>query len=179
MADNLDKEYQDIKAGVEGLLSEAPSPTEISETQEETAPLPETTFSESTNYGETPTYESQEYGNQGGMGITPERIHSVIEAVVNEKLEETLGKIGDLSAWKEKINNDVISIKQEVLRISERFENLQTAILGRVKTYDEGIRNIGSEMKALEKVFERIMDPLMTNVKELSRITEEMKKHKK
>ena len=32
-----------------------------------------------------------------------------------------------------------------------------------------------TEMKALEKVFERIVEPLVTNVKELERITTKLK----
>jgi|SRR3989344_3829467 len=178
---NTQKEYEDIKSGVEGILDDAPSPSEIQESAEEEVTIPET------NYAESPLQEEQEYNtgstqdynrSQQTGGIDPERIQSLIELVVGEKIEEMMGKVGDVSLWKEKMNNDNIAIKQEIVRIQERFENLNNAILGRVKTYDEGIRNISTEMKALEKVFEKILEPLVTNVKELGKITEEMKRKK-
>ena len=72
----------------------------------------------------------------------------------------------------------MVSIKQELLRVEERFEQLQTAVLGRVKDYDEGIRGVHTEMKALEKVFEKILEPLTSNIKDLEKITEALKKSK-
>ena len=89
-----------------------------------------------------------------------------------------MGNVGNLAVWKEKVNNDVVSIKQELIRLEERFEQLQNAVIGRVKDYDEGIRSVHTEMKALEKVFEKILEPLTSNIKELTRITQELKKVK-
>ena len=60
--------------------------------------------------------------------------------------------------------------------MEERFENLQKAILGRVEDYNRTISTVGTEMKALEGVLERILQPLVSNIKELSRITEDLKK---
>jgi|SRR3989344_8272034 len=178
MAVNNRKDYDDIKAGVEGILEDAPSPSEAQETEEEMQ-LPETNYSGEQGYEEPEKDGMPEYGNESEpQGIDPERIQSLIETVVQEKIDEMMGKVGDLSSWKEKMNNDIVAVKQEILRVQERFENLNSAIVGRVKTYDEGIKNISTEMKAMEKVFEKILEPLVTNVKELGKITEEMKKKK-
>lgn len=181
MPNTDEKEVSDIKAGVEGILSDVPEPSgeAISETMEQE--IPETTYAEegypSPDYaGQT----TQEYGApaQGG-NIDSERIHEIIEAVVDEKWDELMGKVGNIAAWKEKVNNDLVAIKQELVRVEENFRQLQNAILGRVKEYDSGIRDVHTEMKALEKVFEKILDPLTTNIKELGKITEEMKRVKR
>jgi len=107
-----------------------------------------------------------------------ERIHEISEAIVNEKWEEFLGKVGDLPIWKERVNSNITAIKQEIIRMGERFDNLEKAILGKVGDYGKGIEDIHTEMKALEKVFEKILDPLVSNVKELERITAKLKQGK-
>ncbi|MBS3152535.1 hypothetical protein J4230_03945 [Candidatus Woesearchaeota archaeon] len=174
-----EKDYQEIKDGVEGLIEEVPSPP-----TEEVPVAPSPTTDEeipTTSYAETYPAEGyaqpQTYGNSQQFDM--KRVHELIEAVINEKWQETLSGVGNLAVWKEKINNDIISIKQELVRLEEKFEQLQNAVLGRVKEYDEGIRGVHTEMKALEKVFERILEPLTSNIKELGMITQELKKTKR
>ena len=87
-----------------------------------------------------------------------------------------ISNIGDLRLWKEKVETDLSGVKQEILRIESRFENLQKAVLGKVGEYSEGVTNLTTEMKAMEKVFEKILEPLTRNVKELDEITKKMKK---
>jgi len=133
---------------------------------------------------------------EGGMGsqfelsmpqpITPgpaisgradiETIEQIAESIVNEKWEDLMSSVGNIALWKEKVQTDIRAIKQEIIRMEERFENLQKAILGRVEEYNKTISTVGTEMKALEGVLERILQPLASNIKELSRITEDLKK---
>ena len=108
-----------------------------------------------------------------------ERVEELIESVIEEKWQRVLEDIGSLSAWKDKVRNDVLSLKQEMLRLESRFENLVGAVTGKIKDYDQGIENVGTDIKALEKLLQHIITPLSTNVKELSRITEALKKTKK
>ena len=115
-------------------------------------------------------------GFSGQPNISTDMIQEITESVVEEKWDELMDKVGDLRLWKEKINSDMTSIKQEILRTQNRFENLQAAVLGKVHDYNENIININNEMKALEKVFEKILQPLTENVKELSKITDKLKK---
>lgn len=112
---------------------------------------------------------------QQPTGDMTERIHEIAESIVNEKWEEFMGRVGDLAAWQERVNMNISAIKQEIVRIQDRYENLQKAVLGRIGDYDKGITEVHTEMKALEKVFERIIEPLVTNVKELERITIRLK----
>ena len=95
---------------------------------------------------------------------------------MNEKWQSLIENFGDIGLWKDRVRIEVSSIKQEILRLENRFENLQKAILGKIKSYDENIVEVGSDIKALEKVFAKILDPLTTNIKELDRITKQLKK---
>ncbi|MEK6826416.1 MAG: hypothetical protein AABX90_02195, partial [Nanoarchaeota archaeon] len=83
---------------------------------------------------------------------------------------------GDIALWKERTRVDLASVKQELIRLQSRFENLQKAVLGRIQSYDHNITEVGSEIRALEQVLSRILSPLTANIKELGRITEQLKK---
>lgn len=107
---------------------------------------------------------------------TEEFIQEIAESIINEKWERVSEEFGDLAAWKDRVNIDTQAIKQEILRIESRLDNLQTTIIGRLGEYDSHITGVGTEVKALEEVLKKIMQPLNTNIKELSRITEDLKK---
>ncbi len=104
-----------------------------------------------------------------------ERIEEIAESIINEKWQKMMEDVGDINVWKEKIKTDVVSMKQEILRVETRFEDLQKAVLGKVSEYDVNIRDVGVEIKALEKLLQKIIEPLTRNVNELSKITEKLK----
>ena len=105
-----------------------------------------------------------------------DEMEELIESVVEEKWQSLIESFGDIGLWKDKVRTEVLSIKQELVRLEGRFENLQKAVLGKIRSYDEHMVEVGSEIKALEKVFGKILDPLTTNIKELGKIANEMKK---
>jgi len=48
-------------------------------------------------------------------------------------------------------------------------------VLGKIGDYDKTLENVGTEIKALEKVFQKILPGFVENVQELSRITRRIK----
>jgi len=108
-----------------------------------------------------------------------ESIQELVESVIDERWQEVVVSVGDITIWKSRVEDDISAIKQEVLRLEDRFTKLQSSIIGKVDEYQRGIAKVGNEMEALEKVFSKIMEPLTTNIKELQRITKDMKDVKK
>lgn len=104
-----------------------------------------------------------------------EKLQEIAEIIVDEKWKQFLQVLNDITVFKERVKTEIVSIKQELLRLENRFENMQKSVLSRVSEYGKGISDVGSELKAMEKVFENIITPLTTNIKELSKITEELK----
>ena len=139
------------------LIEEAPSPWE----EESKFPAVER------------NYSPQQYYQQSSSS---EEIQEIAESIIEERWQEFMSRAGDFELWKDRTDREMVSIKQELIRTQDRFNNLQKAVLGKVSEYNENILNIGTEMKALEKVFEKILDPLVTNIKELERITNKLKK---
>lgn len=158
-----------IKEGVEAsdmrpsLLDEVPVPTP-----------PEQEFKK-----EIPSMQSVQqltYPNYPVRGKTSEvDVEELVETIIEEKWQALLGSLGDMELWKSKVNDEIISIKQEIIRISNRFENMQKSVLGKVSEYSQNISEVNSEVKALEKVLQQIIQPLTSNIKELGKITSDLK----
>ena len=149
------------KDNVEDLTEEAPSPWD----QEESTP----------DYSFAPAQQPQQY-YQPPEQTSTDQIQEIAESIIEEKWQEFMSEMGGFDIWRDRVNREIGSVKQELVRTQARFNNLQKAVLGKVSEYNENILNIGTEMKALEKVFEKILEPLTTNIKELEKITERLKK---
>jgi hypothetical protein len=113
----------------------------------------------------------------GAMGVGErERIEEMAEAIIDEKWEELIKNINKIFEWKEKTDDRVAKIEQAVEDMKKNYENLHKAIIGKISEYDENIMNVGTEIKAMEKVFQKILPTFTENVSELSRITKTVKK---
>lgn len=146
--------------------------------EEENFEIPSPESMDETN--DTPSYDSMEmpqtnYNAPNYPPMSSDEIQRMIETVVEEKWKAYSEKFGDIGVWKNQIENDLESIKQEVLRLQKRFDSMQAAVVGKVGEYGKGMKDISAEMKALEKVFEKILDPLTRNIKDLNKITKELK----
>ena len=110
------------------------------------------------------------------LGATTEDIEEIAESIISEKWQKMTEEFGDILSWKDKITNDIDAIKQELMRVENRFENLQNSVVGKVKEYDESVSDVGVEIKALGKLLSNIISPLTSNVKELEKILKDLKK---
>ncbi len=120
--------------------------------------------------------QPQQY--QAPPSVNYDQIQVLVEQIVEEKWKEMMRTVGDIPVFKARVSDDMEAVKQELLRTQKRLEDLQVAVLGKVKEYNDSVLGIGNDMKALEQVFSKIMEPLVSNVKELSKITEELKQKK-
>ncbi|MBU2634194.1 MAG: hypothetical protein KJ674_03030 [Nanoarchaeota archaeon] len=123
-----------------------------------------------------PYYQTPQAPMSRAPEVSTNQIQEIAETIVEEKWEELISKLGNIHIWKEKVTNDITSIKQEIIRTQDHFTQLQKAILGKVNDYNQNISGINTEMKALEQVLQKIIQPLSSNIKELSKITEKLKK---
>jgi hypothetical protein len=112
-------------------------------------------------------------------GGEQERIEEITESIIDEKWDELMKSVDKIVAWKETTETKMIKMEQAVKDLKERFEELHQGILAKIGEYDKGIRDVGSEIKAMEGVFKKVLPTLTENVGELSRITKSMKGRKK
>lgn len=121
----------------------------------------------------------QQYQMPPQQGPNYGDMQALVEQIVEEKWRELVRGVGDMNVFKARVGDEIESVKQELLRTQKRLEDLQVAVMGKVKDYNISVDKIGHDMKALEKVFANILEPLTMNVKELGRISEDLKKKHK
>lgn len=182
----------DIKGGVEGIIppadAEAPEgmrPSVLTPgagEEEIPIPVPSPYEEEKAAPARVGAPEIQQPAAQVFMpGTTQptmdvESMQEIVESVIDERWQEVVASVGDIALWRSRVEDDISSIKQEVLRIEDRFSRLQASIIGKVDEYQKSISQVSNEMVALEKVFGKIMEPLTSNIKELQRLTQNLKK---
>ena len=100
---------------------------------------------------------------------TKERIEEIAEAIIDEKWNELVRDINKVVEWKERTDNEIKRIAQEILNMKERFESLHKGVLGKITEYDHNLTNVGSEIKAMEMAFQKILPTFTENVNKLDR----------
>lgn len=99
----------------------------------------------------------------------------LIEAIIDEKWNDLMGDINKVIAWKDATESRIAKLEQRLQDTLDRFDKLHHAVVGKVGEYDQHILQVGAEVKAMEKVFSKVLPAFTDNVAELSRITDKLK----
>ncbi len=108
-----------------------------------------------------------------------ERIEEIAEAIIDEKWNDIVKSINKIIDWKDRTESKITRIEQEISDIKENFDNLTKGVLGKVGEYDQNLSEIGTEIKAMEKVFQKVLPTLTENIHTLDQLTQEWKSKKK
>jgi len=111
----------------------------------------------------------------GGEMVDSSRIEEIAEAIIDEKWTDLLENINRIIEWKDKTETRITQLETVMRTIKDDFDKMHMGILERVGDYDKHIGEVGTEVKALEKVFQKVLPGFIENISELSRITEELK----
>ena len=115
-----------------------------------------------------PVYQQQTQGTEGLLD--EERIQEVTEAIIEEKWGEFASDIRKVIEWKERSEDRIAKIEQQILDVRLGIESLTKSILGKISSYDQNITDVGTEIKAMEKVFQKVLPTLTENVNKLDRM---------
>lgn len=103
----------------------------------------------------------------------------LIEAIIDEKWNELVKDVNKIVAWKEAMTAHIERLEQRMNDLKGQFDKLHEAVIGKVGEYDRNIIEVGSEVKAMEKVFSKVLPTFTENVAQLTRITDALKKDSK
>jgi len=123
----------------------------------------------------SPQQAPVEGNDQYDLGSSEE----LIEAIIDEKWNELVKDINKIIDWKNKTENKITSLEQEFKDLKDNFDKLHQAVVGKIGEYDKNILEVGSQIKAMEKVFSKVLPTFTENVNELTRIADKMKKKRK
>lgn len=99
----------------------------------------------------------------------------LIEAIIDEKWGELVKSVNKIVEWKENMTARIDKIDQQIQDIRREFDKVHEGVLGKIGEYDKNILQVGAEVKAMEKVFSKVLPIFTENVAELSRITDKVK----
>ena len=131
-----------------------------------------------------PTPNESYPGNYGSPGYGPapapqpaennnlyERIEDVVETMIDEKWDELIAEVKKVIEWKEKVEDQLRKIGSDVDKLKEDFKLLHQGVLGKIDDYDTRMRDVDTELKAVEKVFKDAVPEFIEGVKELREMT--------
>ena len=104
-----------------------------------------------------------------------DQLDQIAEAIIDEKWKQLKQYIEKIVDWKGKVETRIIAIEQNQKNLGEQIIGLQKSLVDKVQTYDRHITDVGTEIKAMEKVFQKIIPSLTENVNELSSVVHRMK----
>ncbi len=103
------------------------------------------------------------------------KIEELVEAIIEEKWAELVRDVNKIVEWKNKVEARVSEMEIKIDSLKDNISDLNKAIVSKVNDYDSHILEIGSDLKAMEKVFSKVLPAFTENVNELSRITGRIK----
>lgn len=123
----------------------------------------------------TPTLAYQRRPQPSAAGPY-ERIEEVAEAIIDEKWDALLAEVRKVIDWKSKVEDDLRKALNDLDNMKGDMKELRQAVLGKVEDYDKRMLEVGTELKAVSKVFKDVIPMFTDNVKELSSLTNRLKK---
>lgn len=111
---------------------------------------------------------------QGADQVTIERIEEIAEAIIDEKWNEIVKSINKIIDWKERTEGNINKLEQKFEDLRREFDNLNKGVLGKIGEYDKNLGNLGVEIKAMERVFQKIIPTMTENVHALQKLTDKL-----
>ena len=108
--------------------------------------------------------------------VDANKISEIAESIIEDKWSELVDHVNRIIEWKSSIELKLAAMDEQIKNMKLGFDSLQKAIMGKISDSDSVMREVSTDIKALEQVFKKILPGFMENVNELSRITQNIKK---
>jgi hypothetical protein len=102
----------------------------------------------------------------------------IAERIVQEKVNELRKEHEALNVWRDKTSERLDKVEQGLQDVKMDLDGLHKAIVQKIGEYDRNLVDVGTEIKAMEKVFSKVLPSLTENIQELSRATKVVKAKK-
>ncbi|MBI4141264.1 hypothetical protein HY485_05500 [Candidatus Woesearchaeota archaeon] len=102
-----------------------------------------------------------------------------VESQINEKWRALSDELKPLSEWKEHVDSQIGSLANDVNALKSEVEKIHKAVFAQIQEYGQNLRDVGAEIKAIEKVFTQVLPELTTSVQDISRAAKQLKGNEK
>ena len=131
------------------------------------------------SYPQQQQYQFQPPEIKAPASIDEERIQEVAEAIIDEKWEALAKDIKRVIEWKESSESRLAKLEQQLIDLRLSIDSLTKSMMAKVSAYDQNIVDVGTEVKAMEKVFQKVLPNLRESVNKLDRMTKGIKEPQK
>jgi len=111
--------------------------------------------------------------------IDEERIQEIAESIIDEKWNEFAIDIKRVIEWKDRSEDRLAKIEQQIIDLRMAMDSLTKSIMSKITSYDQNITDVGTEIKAMEKVFQKVLPTLTESVNKLDRMAKGKEPQKK
>ena len=118
------------------------------------------------------------HSNMRRSNIDSSQIQEIAEQIIDEKWDELVENINKIVEWKDHIETELKVVKSRQESLNDMILNVQKSMNARVENYDKTMTDVGTDVKALTMVFQKILPGFMENISELSKIADTMKSGK-
>jgi hypothetical protein len=136
------------------------------------SPPPQQVFGPSPQQQET---QYQEHVHDQPSSYEMANTEELVEAIIDEKWNDLIKDINKIIDWKNETETKVLSLEQRFDMLKEQFDKLHQAVIGKVGEYDRHILDVGAEIKAMEKVFSKVLPVFTETVHDLQEVAEDLK----
>ena len=108
---------------------------------------------------------------QAPASIDEERIQEVAEAIIDEKWDDLVKDIQKVIEWKERSEDRIAKDEHQIIDLKINMDSLTKSMMAKISSYDQNIVDVGTDIKAMEKVFQKVLPSLTESVNKLDRMT--------
>lgn len=126
----------------------------------------------------SPSLDEVPVPDSSNMEMVTEDIEKIAENIIDEKWQKISATINEVEAWKKDVENQINSLKSSIDKMDSKVADTQKAMLSKVNDYNKTLTDVNVELKAMSKVFDKVLPTFTDNVKKLSTITGKISKKK-
>ena len=129
--------------------------------------MPQQDFSYSQPY---PQQQFEQPREEMRESVSREEIEEIAESIIDEKWKEFEEDIKKIIDWKDKTEARINQMDQQIKDLAASLNSLHKNIINKVSDYDRNLIDVGTEIKAMEKVFQKVLPSLTENINKLERM---------
>lgn len=101
---------------------------------------------------------------------TTEEIEEIAEAIIAERWQKFSREFDEIKRTQDDISSTISGMQEKITNLEKRMDMVIQEILGKVEEYGKGISDVGTELKAMQRVFGTVLPSFTENVKELQEL---------
>lgn len=110
---------------------------------------------------------------KGGNKV--EEMERILEEIVDERWKDVSGKFIELETAKVKMETRLDELSKRVTELTGRLDEVSNVVMSRVDEYKKTMEDVDVEIKALEKVMQKLVPSMAEQVKELKDVVGNIK----